>query len=85
MSGGVNTEAVHTHLDKLAVAAHEVVGYVLILRVQVHAVAGYLRPPAGIVVPVERAEVVPIVIHVVILSVGVLHLRQASLILQAAG
>ena len=84
MSGGIDTEAVHTHLDKLAVAAHEVVGYVLILRVEVHAVAIYLRPPTGIVVPVERAEVVPIVVFIIVIAFGVLHLRQASGMLQAA-
>ena len=81
MSGSVDTEAVDAELDKIAVAFHEIVVNSGVLGIQVHAVTGNLCPPAVRLVPVELSIVVPVVLGVVVLIVGVLHHRQATLIL----
>ena len=67
----VDTESVNTHFDKRAVAVDQIFGSGWILGVEVHAVAGYLRIPASVVVPVKLSEMVPIVMRVVILFVGI--------------
>ena len=46
MPGCVDSEAVDTHLDKARVALYEIVGHGRVLGVEVHAVTGYLAPPA---------------------------------------
>ena len=46
MPGCVDAEAVDTHLDKARVALYEIVGHGRVLGVEVHAVTGYLAPPA---------------------------------------
>ena len=82
MAGGVDAEAVDSHLDELAVALHNVVGDGRVLGVQVHAVAGNLSPPAVGQVPVPVCRhVVPVVLAVVVLSVGVLQVLEARVIL----
>ena len=84
MSTCINTEAIYTHLDEFAVAFDEVISHKCVLGVEVHAVACYLSPPTGIVVPVEVAIVVPVVILIVVLTVGILHFGQTLAILFAA-
>ena len=81
MSGSVDTEAVDAELDEVAVAFHEIVRDSGVLGIQIHAVTGNLCPPAVRLVPVELSIVVPVVLGVVVLIVGVLHHRQATLIL----
>ena len=85
VAAGVDAEAVHTHLDERAVAVNEVFDRLGILGVEVHAVAGNLRPPAVGLVPVEVAVVVPQVVGVVVHAVGILHFSKAVGILFAAG
>ena len=75
VSAGVDTESVHTHFNKCAVAIDEVFGSGRVFGVEVHAVAGDLCIPAGVVVPVETAIVVPIVVGVVVFVIGILHQR----------
>ena len=81
VAAGVDTESVNTHLDEVCVAVDKIVGSPRVLGVQVHAVAGNLCPPAGVVVPVELSEVVPEVVDVVVFIVGVLHLAKTSAVL----
>jgi len=81
VAAGVDTESVNTHLDEVCVAVDKIVGSLWVLGVQVHAVAGNLCPPAGVVVPVELSEVVPEVVDVVVFIVGVLHLAKTSAVL----
>ena len=84
MSARVNTESIHTHLDKLAIALYKVVGYIRVLGVEVHAVACNLSVPTRIVVPVPLVtNMVPIVVGVVVLAIGVLHFCQTLGILLA--
>ena len=82
VSGSVNAETVNTHSDKFAVAIHKVVAHVWVFRVEVHAVTGNLCIPARIVVPIPVvANVVPVVVHIVVYTVCILHICQASTIL----
>lgn len=84
MSGGIDAEAVHTELDEVAVALHEILVNSGVLGVKVHAVAGDLSPPAAGIVPVPRiSHMVPVVVCVVVLAVGILHQSQTTLILVA--
>ena len=46
VSGSIDTEAVDTHTDKLAIAIHEIVGHIRVFGVEVYAVAGDLSPPS---------------------------------------
>ena len=77
----INTETVHTHLNKLAIALNEVISHVLVLCVEVHAVTCNLSPPAAIIVPVEVAIVVPVVVLVMVLTIGIFHCSQTRRIL----
>ena len=79
----VDTEAVNTHFDKRAVAVDQIFGGGWVLGVEVHAVAGYLRIPASVVVPVKLSEMVPIVVRVVILFVGIFHQSQSTVVLHS--
>ena len=83
MATGINAEAIDTHIDKLRVAVDQVVGHMRVLRIQVYAVSGNLRPPACLVVPIEVAEMVIQVMAVVVLAVCVLHHGQTLLVLTA--
>ena len=81
MSTRINTEAVHTHLDKFRVALNQVVIYIRMLCVQVHAVACDLHPPARRIIPVAMTKVMPIVVVIIVLTLGVFHQRQTLTIL----
>ena len=83
VSPGVNTEAIDTHFDEFAVGINDVVEHSRIFGVEIDTIACNLHPLASEVVPVAITEVVPIVVSVVILAIGVFHLRQSSLILVA--
>ncbi len=80
MAGGVNTEAVNTHFDELAVAVYDVFGYIVVLGVEIHAVACNLPPPAVGKVPVPACAVM--VVIVVRLEFGVLEIFPALRILR---
>ena len=83
MASGVNSKTVNTHLDEGAVAVDQIFGNGRVFGIQVNAVARNLSPPPCVVVPVELAEVVPVIVRVVVLVVGVLHLFQTVVILLA--
>ncbi len=86
MACGVDTEAVNAHLDEFAVALHEIFGNGGILSVEVDAVTGNLSPPAAGIVPVPGVgEVVPVVVVVVVLTIGVLQVFEAGGILNFIG
>ena len=83
MSAGIDTEAVHSHFYKVGVAVNQIVVSRRIFRIEIHAVAGNLSPPACFVVPVEVSEMVPQVVHIMVLSVGVFHFPKPRSILLA--
>ena len=75
MSAGIDPETVHAHVDEGGVTLDEIVIDGRVLRVEVHAVTGYLGEPAVGFIPVEVTVVVPVVMRVVVDAGGVLHLR----------
>ena len=85
MTTSVDAETIDTHFDKFAVAFYEVVAYIGVLGVEVYAVACNLTIPARVVVPVPFVGyVVPVVVYVVVLTVGILHFGKAFGILLVA-
>ena len=81
MTGCIDTESIHTHLDEAAVALYEIICYVVVLGVQVHAVACNLSPPAVRKVPVKVTKVVPVVVNILVLATDILHQGKTTLIL----
>ena len=81
MASSVNSKTVNTHLDEGAVAVDKIFSNGRVFGIQVNAVAGNLSPPTCVVVPVELAEVMPVIMGVVVLVVGILHLLQTVVIL----
>ena len=81
----VDAETIDAHSDELAITTHEIVGYGRIFGIEVDAVACNLSVPARVVVPIPFvADVVPIVVSVVVLSVGILHFGKAFGVLLVA-
>ena len=81
MTGCIDTESIDTHLDKAAIALHEIVCYVVVLGVQIDAVACNLSPPAIRIIPVEVTKVVPVVVNILVLTTSILHQAKTTLIL----
>ena len=85
MAGGIDTEAVYTHLDEFSIAFNQVFGYGGILGVQVYAVAGNLSPPAVGIVPVPACtHVVPVVVRILVCAVRIFQVGESGLILGVA-
>ena len=85
MTTSVDAETIDAHSDELTITTYEIVGYGRIFGVEVDTVASNLSVPARVVVPIPFvADVVPIVVSVVVLSVGILHFGKAFGILLVA-
>jgi len=85
VAAGVDAETIDAHLDESAVLFAQILIGSGIFGVQIDAIAGNLGPPAGVVVPVELAEMVPQIVGIVIDAVGVFHLGEARRILCRSG
>jgi len=81
MTGCIDTESIDTHLDETAVALYEIICYVVVLGVQIHAVACNLSPPAVRIIPVEVTKMVPVVVNILVLTTDVLQQAKTTLIL----
>ena len=81
MTGSIDTESIYTHLDKAAVALHEIICHIVVLGVQIHAVTSNLCPPAVRKVPVKVTKVVPVVVSILVLATDILHQGKTTLIL----
>ena len=81
MTGSIDTESIHTHLDETAVALYEIICYVVVLGIQVNAVACNLSPPAVRKVPVEVTKMVPVVVNILVLTTNILQQAKTTLIL----
>ena len=81
MTGCIDTETIHTHLDKAAIALYEIICYVVVLGIQIHTVACNLSPPAIRKVPVEVTKMVPVVVNILVLTTDVLQQAKTTLIL----
>ena len=81
MTGSIDTESIHTHLDETAVALYEIICYVVVLGVQIDAVACNLSPPAVRKVPVEVTKMVPVVVNILVLTTNILQQAKTTLIL----
>ena len=81
MTGSIDTESIDTHLDKAAIALHEIICHIVVLGVQIHAVTCNLSPPAVRKVPVKVTKMVPVVVNILVLATYVLHQGKTTLIL----
>jgi len=81
VTGSIDTESIHTHLDETAVALYEIICYVVVLGVQVNTVTSNLSPPAIRKVPVEVTKVVPVVVNILVLTTNILQQAKTTLIL----
>ena len=81
MTGCIDTETIHTHLDETAVALYEIICYVVVLGIQVNAVTCNLSPPAVRKVPVEVTKMVPVVVNILVLTTNILQQAKTTLIL----
>ena len=85
MTTCVDAETIDTHFDELSVTTYEIVGYVWIFGIEVNTVACDLSIPSRVVVPVPFvADMVPIVVDIVVLSVGIFHFGEAFGVLLVA-
>ena len=79
MACSVDTEAVDTHLDEIAILLNEVLRHGGVLGVKVDTVTCDLTPPAVGKVPVPACTyVMPIVVVILVGAVGVLQVGEAS-------
>ena len=81
MTGGIDTETIHTHLDELTIALHEIICHRVVLCIQVYAVTGNLTPPTGWIIPTELAVMVPVVVNITVLTVHILHHGKTTMVL----
>ena len=82
VSTRINTEAIHTHLNKLTITFHEVVRYSRVLSIQIHTVTRNLSVPTRIVIPVPLVgNMVPIVVGIIILALSILHVCKTRIVL----
>ena len=69
MARSIDAETADAHLYELAVATHYVVGTIIVLSVEVNAVAGNLTPPAARFIPVPAGAVMVVIIVGLILRI----------------
>jgi hypothetical protein len=81
VTGCINTETIDTHLDEIAIAVDKIFSHCIILSIEVHTVTCNLSPPAVWLIPVEVTEMVPVVVWIMILTIGILHQGKTPLIL----
>jgi len=81
---GIDTETIYTHLDKAAIAVDKIICHCIVLGIEVYTVACNLSPPTGRIIPIEVTEMVPVIVNIMIHTIGILHLRQTTLILKTS-
>ena len=81
MTGGIDTETIHTHLDELTIAIYEILSYLVVLCIEVYAVTGNLTPPTGWIIPTEHTEMMPVVMNILVLTIHILHHGKTTLVL----
>ena len=81
---GIDTETIYAHLDKAAIAVDKIICHCIVLGIEVYTVACNLSPPTGRIIPIEVTEMVPVIVNIMIHTIGILHLRQTTLILETS-
>ena len=82
VAGCIDTETIHTHLDKLTIAIYEILSHIVILCVEIHTVTCNLTHPTAWVVPVPVVGcMMPIVMYIVVIAICILHQGKTTLIL----
>ena len=81
MTGGIDTETIHTHLDELTIASNEILSYLVVLCIEVNTVTSNLTPPTEWIIPTELTVMVPVVVNITVLTVHILHHGKTTMVL----
>ena len=81
MTRCIDTETIHTHLDELTIALHEIICHRVVLCIEVNTVTSYLPPPTGWIIPAELTIMMPVVVNITVLTIHILHHGKTTVVL----